>query len=448
MSQSSRRKALQRGAESGQRTIGGDGDSPAIFDQTLEELPYANIPSQSQLRAFASVAVSRSISRGAADLARSQPAVTHAIANLEASFGVPLFIRHRTGLVLTDAGLILHSRVSRYLDEVRGAVLECGSDRGWGGPEVDVIVNRLTRPLTTALLIVDEFGSITPAAKLLQQRESTLRKTISSLEMELGVTLFNRDEYGISTNLRGKVLATRLRLALRELEAAREEVDAGFGIQNGRIRAGAMMLAGNYLMTSVLQRFTRLHPHASVSVINASYDVLLDRLKRGAIDFVVGLQNKPATSENVNEQVIAVDPFILAVRRGHPLSQRKCLSKADLAQYDWVQSLPGAVRRDAFDRLFAGLPKPVGQVETQSFVTILSLLANSDAIAILTRSELLLDKQLGGRLEALDFGPIAPESSIAMTTRRGWLPTRLQEAFAKCVLDSSLDSGAAKVTGP
>jgi DNA-binding transcriptional LysR family regulator len=257
----------------------------------------------------------------------------------------------------------------------------------------------------------------------------------------LEVKLFNRDPYGISTNLPGTVLAARLRLAMRELESAREEVDAGFGIENGRILAGAMMLAGNYLMTSVLQNFTQQYPLASVSVMNASYDVLLDRLKRGAIDFVVGLQNRPSPGENVIEQVIAEDPFVLAVRRGHPLTSQQAISNADLLQYDWVLSAPGAVRREAFDQLFADSAKPIGRIETHSIITILTLLAKSDAIAILTKSELLLDQQLGGRLEALDFCALQVESSIAITTRRGWLPTQLQTAFAQCVKQSAHAAG-------
>jgi LysR family transcriptional regulator of gallate degradation len=149
------------------------------------------------------------------------------------------------------------------------------------------------------------------------------------------------------------------------------------------------------------------------------------------------LQNNPSPDENVVEQVIASDPFVLAVRKGHPLTRRGAVRKADLVQYDWVLSAPGAVRRDAFERLFANMTKPIGRVETHSIVTILSLLANSDAIAILTRSELLLDQQFGGHLAPLDFGPIEPESNIALTMRRGWLPTHLQTAFARCLVDAT-----------
>jgi LysR family transcriptional regulator, regulator for genes of the gallate degradation pathway len=403
------------------------------------ERSYDGLPSLSQLRAFASVAESRSISRGAADLARSQPTVTQAIANLEASMGAPLFLRQRSGLVLTDAGLILQNRVSRYFAEVRGAVMECGGDRGWTGPQVNAIVNRLSRSLTTALLLIDQFGSLAYAAKALDQREATVRKAVGVLEAELGMKLFDRDAHGISTNTQGKILATRLRLAMRELEAAREEVNAGFGIESGRILVGAMMLAGNHLLNSVLQRFTALHPQARVSVMNATSDVLLDGLKRGSIDFAVGLQNRPSMADNVLEQVIADDPFVLAVRRDHPLATRNRITTTDLAQYDWVLARPGAVRRAAFEALFGNEEKPTARVETHSIITILSLLGSSNAIAIMTQSELILEKQLGGRLVPLNFGPLETGSRIAVTTRRGWLPTQLQAAFARCLHEHSRD---------
>ena len=417
-----------------------------VYPRTGDAVPpFSTVPSSSQLRAFASVAEAGGISRGAADLGRSQPAVTQAIASLESSFGVPLFIRQRSGLILTDAGTIIHKRVQRYFDEVRAAVTACGADRGWGGPQVDAKVSRLTRPLTVALLLVDELGSIARAAKLLGQRETTLRKAITSIESALEINLFNHEPSGISTNVSGRLLAARLRLAMREMEAAREEVAAGFGVENGRILAGAMMLAGNQLITSVLERFTKLHPQASISVVNASYDVLIDRLKRGAIDFVVGLQYRPSPAENLVEEVIAADPFVLAVRRGHPLAGHHPLTQAELARYNWVLSAPGTVRRDAFEQLFTDVASPVARVETHSIVTILSLLANSDVIAIMTQSELLLDKQLGNRLEALRFGPLMVESHIAMTTRRGWLPTRLQTAFAQAVMESSSEDASLQV---
>ncbi|WP_206240285.1 LysR substrate-binding domain-containing protein [Novosphingobium terrae] len=408
----------------------------------MPEVPYANIPSFPQLRAFASVAETRSVSRGASDLARSQPAVTQAIANLESWFGVPLFLRQRSGLFLTEAGMIVHHRVQRYVCDMRGALLEFGGERGWTSAHADALAGRLTRPLIVTLLLIDEFGSLVHAAKMLQQREATLRKAVGSLESELDAPIFDREPHGISTNQQGKQLASRMRLAMRELEAAREEVNAGFGVENGRILVGAMMLAGNHLLTSVLQSFTRAYPQAQVSVTNATYDMLLDRLKRGSIDFVVGLQNRPPATDNVLEQVIAADPFVLAVRRGHPLLAQEKVTRNDLAQYDWVLSAPGAIRRQAFEDLFAGMARPFGRVETHSLVTIMALLADSNAIAVLTRSELLLAEELGDRLAALDFGPLETESCVAMITRRGWLPTRLQTAFAHALRGLDREPGS------
>lgn len=406
---------------------------PTVECEMNSDEPYGYLPSLPQIRTFRSVAESRSISLAAVELARSQPAVTQSIANLEAAYGMPLFLRQRSGFILTDAGLILHNRVQRFFTEVRGAVSECGGDRGWTAPQIDAIANRLTKSMIVALMLIDEFGSLGHAAKLLNQREAALRKAVRSLEADLETTLFSRGTHGINSNLQGKRLATRLRLAVRELESAREEMNAGLGVETGCILVGAMILAGNHLLTSVVQRFTSQYPHARVSVLNATYDVLLDGLKRGSIDFAVGLQNHPTPADNVLEEVIASDPFVLAVRRGHPLTRQKTISTADLAQYDWVVARPGAVRRAAFDMLFNSRSRPTMRVETHSIVTIVMLLADSDAIAIMTQSELDLEKKLGDRLVALDVGPLKPESHLAVTTRRGWLPTQLQLAFARCL---------------
>lgn len=66
----------------------------------------------SQLRAVVAVADSGNFSEAALELQLSQPAISHAIATLEAELGVPLFARGRHGAVLTPAGerILYHAR--------------------------------------------------------------------------------------------------------------------------------------------------------------------------------------------------------------------------------------------------------------------------------------------------------------------------------------------------
>ncbi|WP_339375169.1 LysR family transcriptional regulator [Stenomitos frigidus] len=68
----------------------------------------------SQLRAIVAVADYRNFSEAALELNLSQPAISHAIATLEAELGVSLFSRGRRGAVLTAAGeqIVYHARQS------------------------------------------------------------------------------------------------------------------------------------------------------------------------------------------------------------------------------------------------------------------------------------------------------------------------------------------------
>jgi DNA-binding transcriptional LysR family regulator len=71
-----------------------------------------------QLQAFAAVARERGFSRAARRLARTQSAVSQAVARLEEDLGTRLFVRQGRTTELTPAGRLLLERAQRVLDEM------------------------------------------------------------------------------------------------------------------------------------------------------------------------------------------------------------------------------------------------------------------------------------------------------------------------------------------
>lgn len=67
------------------------------------------------LRYFAAIAEEGNLTRAAARLFVSQPALTKQVKQLEAQLGVQLFVRARTGMVLTEPGRALAARVPALL---------------------------------------------------------------------------------------------------------------------------------------------------------------------------------------------------------------------------------------------------------------------------------------------------------------------------------------------
>ena len=70
-----------------------------------------------QLRTFRAVAENLNFTKAAEQLFLTQSAVSHQIKALEAEFGVPLFIRGKRGVTLTDAGRNALSYAIKILDE-------------------------------------------------------------------------------------------------------------------------------------------------------------------------------------------------------------------------------------------------------------------------------------------------------------------------------------------
>ena len=72
-----------------------------------------------QLRYFKAIADARSFIRAAGHLCIAQPALSRSMARLEDEIGQTLFVRHSTGVSLTDAGIHLYDHVASVLRRVQ-----------------------------------------------------------------------------------------------------------------------------------------------------------------------------------------------------------------------------------------------------------------------------------------------------------------------------------------
>jgi LysR family transcriptional regulator, glycine cleavage system transcriptional activator len=84
------------------------------------------LPPLDALYVFSVAARHRSFTAAAAELHRTQSAVSHRIKSLEAEVGVQLFRRGADGLMLTAAGEALAAQVCRAINDLASAVAELG----------------------------------------------------------------------------------------------------------------------------------------------------------------------------------------------------------------------------------------------------------------------------------------------------------------------------------
>jgi DNA-binding transcriptional LysR family regulator len=386
------------------------------------------LPSLTQLRAFSETAQLGSISRASETLRRSQSAVTQAVQNLEAELGVALFARKRTGSYLTEMGEILHLRAESCFRRMEVAVQEALGEDSVIPSGATAVARRITKAQILALIAVNDYQSFAQAARHAHVSITSLHRSARSLEQQIGRKLFRNTAQGATTNECGMRLAANLQLAIKELEAAEQEIRYHQGIVRGRLLLGALMLAGSHFMAHELSVFVPLYPEIKVSLFNGSYDVMLGKLRSGAIDFLVGLLKNPPPVDDVVEVILGYDPYVIAVGRQHPLAGKKTVTREDLIAAEWILAHGDAYRRTIVDRLLDGAPAR-SSIETHSLPTIYTFLDSGDRMAIMTRSEIVLEERLGNRLTSLSYVIDEPAAPIGVTLRKDWVPTRLQQEF-------------------
>ena len=167
-----------------------------------------------------------------------------------------------------------------------------------------------------------------------------------------------------------------------------------------------------------------------MDIATASYEVLLEKLRGGSIDFIVGVVKSPLPADDVVEEVLAPDPYIIAARRGHPLEGRRNLSRDDLTRFEWVMPGQLTARRAIYERLFPEADiRPRTAIETYSLTILLLLLAESDRLTILTEAQILLDRSLGNVLAKIEYDLPQSDAHIGVTTRKNWQPSAIQRTF-------------------
>jgi LysR family transcriptional regulator of gallate degradation len=376
-----------------------------------------------QLKLFESVGRLESVRRGSEECNLSQPAVTQALAKLEHEIGVAVLERRASGSYLTDAGKILHLRVTRMFTLIEDALLELGVPGGTAGAQS--IANRITRSQIRSLLSIIESGSFLRAAQSLDLTQASLQRAARDLESNLRKAIYYRTAAGVMVTPAGIEFGRKIKLATQEIEWGITEIEAAMGSCDSKIVIGALPFGGSMLLASVLADFVAANPQADVRIINEGASEMRKRLRAGDVDLVIGLMQETTAADLTNE-FLAETPYEIVARRGHPLTRKGKVTLDDLSHYDWVVGTEGASRRTCFDTLFAGRPMPKAPIATCVLPVIRHLLACSDRLTLMTSYELMHE---GGTLSAVLFGKLPPNPAIGITMRANWLPTQLHRDF-------------------
>ena len=180
------------------------------------------------LETFLAVAQERSFSRAATRLRRTQPAVSQAIAKLEAELGETLLERSARDGSLTDAGEVLRDYAQKLLNLRTEATDALGELRSLHRGRLSLAANEYTS--LVLLPVLDRFCRMHPRIKVAVQRSlaSRIPDEVLAHSVEIGIVSFRpedaalrsiviyRDELALVVNPRHRLARTG-QVSIRQL---------------------------------------------------------------------------------------------------------------------------------------------------------------------------------------------------------------------------------------
>lgn len=377
------------------------------------------------LRAVALVAELGSTHAAAGAAGLSQSAISQALKRVEIAYGCPLFRRSGSGMQHNAEGQIVNLRVRRMFDALAQMRRRINSARrGQPGLRVDGLIT-MTH-LRTVLAVANNRG-FSAAAREMGIAAPSVHRAVRELENIIEAKLFDRLNYGVEPTPLGTDVARLAGLALREIQAAFEDLDEVRGRVHSKVVIGALPLARTDILPDTIDAFCARSSQAGVEIIEGQYEILVYALRRGELDIMLGALRGPVHEPDLHEIPLFEDSLSIMARAGHPLVGRDDIGVEELARYPWVIPRAGAPTRAHFDKLFEN-GAPPGLVESSSLVVIRALLAKSDRLTLLSRRRILYEEQQG-LLTALPVPLPFTTRTIGITTRANWYPTRLQDEF-------------------
>lgn len=362
------------------------------------------------LAAVTAVRALGTVSGAARTVHLTQPAITQGIAKLERALGMPLFLRRPDGMEPTEACSLLAARAEVALRLIAS--------------------RRTSMTQIRAFLAFASGGTYASAAAATGLSEASLHRAVSDLSAAYGGTLLDRRGRRLILTRKGQAIARSLRLAVVELEAALVDIAALAGREIGRITIGAMPLARARLLPDVIARFHAEHPGTDLAVIEGSHAELVDPLRDGRVDIVVGALRQESAAEFVTEPLFRDIPLIVG-RAGHPLKNLSgAIDGKRLLSYPWIVPGKSTPLRTLWRRMFEQLGEkaPHVAIECGSGLMIRQILIASDHLTLLSADQISVELEAGW---LRSFGPAPGDlgRTIGATIRADWRPTVRQQRF-------------------
>ncbi|WP_457578446.1 pca operon transcription factor PcaQ [Ensifer adhaerens] len=265
--------------------------------------------------------------------------------------------------------------------------------------------------------------SVMKAAELLHVSQPAVTKTIRELEEVLGVAVFERDGRGIKITRYGEVFLRHAGAALTALRQGLDSVSQERSGDGVPVRIGALPTVSTRIMPHAMTLFLKEETGARIKIVTGENAVLLEQLRVGDLDLVVGRLAAPEKMTGFSFEHLYSEQVVFAVRAGHPLLAGAHATFARLADFPVLMPTRASIIRPFVERFLItnGIASLPNQIETVSDAFGRAFVRASDAIWIISAGVVAADVD-DGTIAILPIDTSETKGPVGLTMRADAVP--------------------------
>lgn len=197
------------------------------------------------------------------------------------------------------------------------------------------------------LLLVQEFGSFSAAARQLGLTQPAISLQIQSLEEDVGAQLVVRDARTCELTPSGLALVNFANDVFERLGQTRVLLSQLTGEVSGMVRIGASNIPGEYILPQLLREFLDRYPKVQFTLEINDSEQIYNWIENKRIDF--GIVGHRQAGSKYEYSYLADDELLLVVPALHPWAGQE-IEPGQLLDYPFIGREPGSGTRSNYEQ--------------------------------------------------------------------------------------------------
>ena len=276
------------------------------------------------------------------------------------------------------------------------------------------------------VVVLAEQGNFARAADKLNLSQPALSRSISSLEEEMGMRLFDRDQAGATATAAGRQLVVRARDLLYEANNLKQEMAQLRDCESGQIIFGAGPFPAASFLPGVLTELATAYPRMRTVLEVNNSDTLMEHLLAEKLEFFIADTRTLIPNKHVKTRQLTRQFGGLYCRREHPLTKKAMLNLHDLQNASYASVYLADIFLSSMRKVFGLEPgQDLPMVTTCDNIYVLKhVVMHSDAILLCTHAAVATELKSADLVELKVDGwqAIHAEIGVVSLARRSLSP--------------------------